>query len=585
MRLRWTIPVLVLVLSWTASTRADLVSTFEDLAIAPNSVNLQLGGAIGAFTSGGNTFNSVYNADFNSVSAWAASSLKNPDPFPTDAGNDYNFAYQAVPGVGSGPSATYGIAFTAGGSVTDPIDPATFLTADPTHPHGAYVNLATGADPISIDVTNTTYDYLSMKYGDGFGKQFGSGDYFRLTIEGYAGANGSGTRIGEKDFDLANYTDVNPNNWSIVTDWRTVDLTSLKGAGSLVFGLRSSDNDPSYGINTPAFFAADNLVARVRAVPEPASLALMGIGLVGIAALRRKKCRTTAILSTLMMMVLPATSRADYDPQVGLAGSLGIAKSSPLFTEWASSVASITRGPQDITNPTGALASFGTAANALGIIGPNDGSRLVSLGDGGQITLGFAQPIADGDGADFAVFENGFLSGSAGSGLAYLELAFVDVSSDGVNFFRFHSVSLTQTTTQVGGFSSLDARNLNNLAGKYISGYGTGFDLSELAGVSPLLDIHRVTFVRITDVVGSIDPQYGSRDSLGNLINDPFKTPFASGGFDLNGVGVIHTRAVPEPTSGMLFVSGCGILTVIGRLRRKGVVGLDRMAGREEVSQ
>ena len=233
--------------------------------------------------------------------------------------------------------------------------------------------------------------------------------------------------------------------------------------------------------------------------------------------------------------------------------------------EWANSVDSFTRGPQDISNPNSPLASYGSPSAALGpVSGP---STVVSLGDGGSITLGFATPIANGPGADFAVFENGFLSGAPG--LAYLELGFVDVSSDGVNFFRFPSVSQTQTSTQVGAFGLLDASNLNNLAGKYIGGYGTGFDLSELAGVSPLLDIDHIVDVRITDVVGSINPLYGSRDSLGNLINDPFSTPFASSGFDLDGVGVIHAAAVPEPASLALAVSAAGALAAVAARRRR----------------
>jgi hypothetical protein len=46
--------------------------------------------------------------------------------------------------------------------------------------------------------------------------------------------------------------------------------------------------------------------------------------------------------------------------------------------------------------------------------------------------------------------------------------------------------------------------------------------------------------VRIVDVVGSIDPAYARYDSQGNAINDLFPTPFNSGGFDLDAVGVIH---------------------------------------------
>jgi hypothetical protein len=50
----------------------------------------------------------------------------------------------------------------------------------------------------------------------------------------------------------------------------------------------------------------------------------------------------------------------------------------------------------------------------------------------------------------------------------------------------------------------------------------------------------RFFYVRLIDVVGSIDPKWGSRDSKGNLINDPWPTPFPSCGFDLDAIGVIH---------------------------------------------
>jgi hypothetical protein len=40
--------------------------------------------------------------------------------------------------------------------------------------------------------------------------------------------------------------------------------------------------------------------------------------------------------------------------------------------------------------------------------------------------------------------------------------------------------------------------------------------------------------------VGSINNEFGSRDSAGRIINDPFPTPFASGGFDLDAIGVIN---------------------------------------------
>ncbi len=91
----------------------------------------------------------------------------------------------------------------------------------------------------------------------------------------------------------------------------------------------------------------------------------------------------------------------------------------------------------------------------------------------------------------------------------------MEVSSDGVNFFRFNATSLTPTATQVGGFDGLDARNLNNLAGKHVGGWGTPFDLAELAGTAGL-NVDAVTHVRWWSG-GSINPAFGTRDGGGRL--------------------------------------------------------------------
>ncbi|MEO6738908.1 MAG: PEP-CTERM sorting domain-containing protein [Chthoniobacteraceae bacterium] len=215
----------------------------------------------------------------------------------------------------------------------------------------------------------------------------------------------------------------------------------------------------------------------------------------------------------------------------------------------------------NISNPGLGFASYGSGADALG---PSDAEAnnsltVVSLGDGGRITLTFARPIANGPGADFAVFENGITDN-------FLELAFVEVSSDGTNFTRFHAVSLTQTATQVGPFDqSIDPTDLYNLAGKYRVGFGTPFDLAELVG-TPGLDINAVTHVRIVDVVGSIDPLYGTRDSLNNLINDPWPTAFDTGGFDLDAVGVLNFAPVPEPSS-IVLLAAAALCAAVRRRR------------------
>jgi hypothetical protein len=115
----------------------------------------------------------------------------------------------------------------------------------------------------------------------------------------------------------------------------------------------------------------------------------------------------------------------------------------------------------------------------------------------GSAILTFQNPISNGTGFDFAIFENSFND-------VFLELAFVEVSSDGVNYIRFPATSNTQTTTQIGPFDNTgDATKLNNLSGKYRAQYGTPFDLQELTG-NPLLNINAITHIKIIDVVGSI---------------------------------------------------------------------------------
>src|SRR6185436_14379894 len=140
----------------------------------------------------------------------------------------------------------------------------------------------------------------------------------------------------------------------------------------------------------------------------------------------------------------------------------------------------------------------------------------------------FQNPVYNGPGFDFAVFENGFYTASP---LAFLEFAFVEVSSDGNNFFRFAATSNIQDTTQVP-MTGVDCSLVNNLAGKYVSGYGTPFDLDELKNTSGL-DINNVTHIKLIDVVGTVNDSYATHDQYGHKINDPYPTPFASSGFDL----------------------------------------------------
>lgn len=226
---------------------------------------------------------------------------------------------------------------------------------------------------------------------------------------------------------------------------------------------------------------------------------------------------------------LAFSSFAQFAPAAGQVGSTAIHKDSSIIVAWAQHCA-VQRGPKDISQPHLGLASAGAAHQATGMAG--DG-LIVSLGDGGQATLTFSYPIQNGPGPDFVVFENAFNA-------TFLELALVEVSSDGQHFVRFPAISNTDTAVQVGGFGNVDPTRIYNLAGKYKANYGTPFDLEELIADTAVLDLNAITHVRLIDVVGSMQPNYASRDSRGVKINDPWSTPFASGGFDLDAVGVLH---------------------------------------------
>ncbi len=268
--------------------------------------------------------------------------------------------------------------------------------------------------------------------------------------------------------------------------------------------------------------------------------------------------------ATLFILILigQVVAFSQFAPPAGNEGTTAIANDSSLIINWANEVVLIERGPEDITAPTGTLASFGTPSEAVGFAEGNS-TNVVSLGDGGSITLAFPYPIVNEEGWDFAVFENSFSN-------TYLEFAHIEVSSDGERFVRIPSQCQIQTTEQTGSFAVSEAEKVNNLAGKYRMGFGTPFDLEDITD-STGIDLNAVLYVRVVDVVGTIDAAFGSVDSDGNLINDPYPTAFESGGFDLDGVGVIHednpfattektefntVLIYPNPTTGIIYFKG-----------------------------
>lgn len=231
---------------------------------------------------------------------------------------------------------------------------------------------------------------------------------------------------------------------------------------------------------------------------------------------------------------------------------------------WATAVESFDAGPVDVARPELGPATNGLPEWVLGPADELDPYGVVSLGDGGSITLSFASGIGEAPGDDFAVFENAFFY----PGGFYGEFAFVEVSSNGLDFVRFPSTSL-QATPVSGDFpiEPVDPTDYHNLAGDQPLGLGTGFDLADLRDDPRVrdgtLDLTDVRFVRLVDVVGD----GSTHDASGLPLYDPYPTPFAAGGFDAEAVGVIHD--VPEPGLASGLASGLALLATMARGRRR----------------
>ncbi len=251
-------------------------------------------------------------------------------------------------------------------------------------------------------------------------------------------------------------------------------------------------------------------------------------------------------LFTLLITAFSLHVFAQFAPQAPLPGHNGIAGNDTLIIGWANGC-TVERGWLDITDKSLGYATSGTAASVLGA--PD--LDVLSLGDSGVAVVTFLYSIRNGEGPDFAVFENGFPNPIDAS-MAYLEFAFVEVSSDGSNFVRFPATCNIQDTQQIDNFTYMDASLVDNLAGKYITGYGTPFDLEELKDAAGL-DVNNITHIRLVDVVGILDPLYASSDKSGRMINDPHPSPYPTCGFDLNAVAVLHDN---RPSSVGQLISG-----------------------------
>jgi hypothetical protein len=313
-----------------------------------------------------------------------------------------------------------------------------------------------------------------------------------------------------------------------------IDATGAPDAGACALPL-APDLSIIASNEVLRFATADGSPIEIATLPPdaPASAAVFqpgsSLALADLSGPTRVLAQTTADGCTAPPFDAVFDVRATYAPAPPDPATTAIPYDDPRITGWASGVASYAPGT-GVTD-----AQFSMPEQSLGPAG-TDTLEVVSLGNGGSITLTFDPPIADGDGWDFAVYENGFISD------IFLELGFVEVSSDGTHFARFDSAF--QATVTPSGNASGTAAQMGGLAGTYMVGDGTPFDLSVLRN-APLVragtvDLGAITYVRVVDIVGD-----GSTlDSFGRAIVDPLSTG-PTAGFDLDGIAVLNTARSP----------------------------------------
>ncbi len=251
--------------------------------------------------------------------------------------------------------------------------------------------------------------------------------------------------------------------------------------------------------------------------------------------------------STLLVyLVFSVTiTKGQFSPDGGQSGSIAIHQDSVEWLGFATDI-ELELGWLDVADTSLGRIDFVVRDGGIG----EPDLEVQPLGDGGTATATFSSPFSDQPGYDFVVFENGFATSDT---TGFFELAFVEVSSNGIDFFRFPSTSLSSAEDFAGPFAELDSRLLDGLAGRFSAPYGVPFDLMDLP-TDQLLNKNAITHIRMVDVIGTSDSAFAKTDSEGMAIIDPYPTAYNTGGFDLDAVGIlgdneITTTRSPRPTT------------------------------------
>jgi hypothetical protein len=237
-----TLSLLAAVVSANAQTPFHV--TFEDQGLATDAYKNDAG-STDLFTSGMVGFENFYDT---SQTYWNGFAMSNVVNITTPG---YINQYASSAGIGHN-SPSYGVYYRG---------------------YQAPGKLRFAGNASSLDsmyITNTTYAYLEMLNG-GYGKVFGSSngsngmpdgtngnDYFILEIFGH---NAAGVKTDSMDVVLADYRLPSAQDY-ITNTWKKITFSGFDNISYLTFNFTSSDNDSTYGIKTPTYFALDDIYGK-----------------------------------------------------------------------------------------------------------------------------------------------------------------------------------------------------------------------------------------------------------------------------------------------------------------------------------
>ena len=212
--------------------------TFEEVVLGPDGYWNGSDGS-GGFTSGNAYFRNYYNADYESWSGFAVSNHTDS----TTLG--YLNQYSSITASGDN-SSKYAVLYSYRDDTIEFINPQTVT---------------------NLSISNSTYAYYSMRYGDSFAPKFGgeSGhepDYFTIEFKAVAPAGNIITFT--EPLYLANYGYEDDTQDYIWRGWINVNLSSAGYIKSLILHLNSSVKNSNQEILTPMYICIDNIEGKIQ---------------------------------------------------------------------------------------------------------------------------------------------------------------------------------------------------------------------------------------------------------------------------------------------------------------------------------